>query len=270
MQAGQEATHRPSRTASPHDFPRLFASQYADFDADLPLWLALAQRLGEPILELGCGPGRVLEALLKDGHFAIGLDRDWGMLLLAKEELCSRYGDRVPLIQADLGQFRMRRSFNLIIIACNTFAELADATAGAALACIRAHLALEGMLALDLPNPTQWPWEGSDEPLMSYTEPRSGNPVQLYAQQALETGGALCRVRWSYDELLPDGRVRRHEIRTNYHLRGPHQMRNLLREAGFSACQVYGGYRLQAYARTSQRLIVLASPSASASLPAPG
>lgn len=46
------------------------------YAADLPLWEELAERQGGPILELGCGIGRVTLHLARRGHRVYGLDRD--------------------------------------------------------------------------------------------------------------------------------------------------------------------------------------------------
>jgi len=46
------------------------------YDADLTLWEELAARCGGPVLELGCGTGRVSLHLARRGHQVYGLDRD--------------------------------------------------------------------------------------------------------------------------------------------------------------------------------------------------
>jgi SAM-dependent methyltransferase len=61
------------------------------YAVDLPLWEELAERCGGPVLELGCGTGRVALRLARRGHRVYGLDRD--------PELLNVFADRA----ADLG-----------------------------------------------------------------------------------------------------------------------------------------------------------------------
>ena len=46
------------------------------YDADLPIWERLAAEAGGPVLELGCGTGRVALHLARRGHTVVGLDRE--------------------------------------------------------------------------------------------------------------------------------------------------------------------------------------------------
>ncbi|MGN6558473.1 MAG: class I SAM-dependent methyltransferase [Solirubrobacterales bacterium] len=46
------------------------------YDADLPLWEELAERQGAPVLELGCGTGRVALHLARRGHTVYALDKE--------------------------------------------------------------------------------------------------------------------------------------------------------------------------------------------------
>jgi SAM-dependent methyltransferase len=51
------------------------------YDADLALWEELADSCGGPILELGCGTGRVALHLARRGHRVIGVDCDHELIL---------------------------------------------------------------------------------------------------------------------------------------------------------------------------------------------
>jgi SAM-dependent methyltransferase len=55
------------------------------YDADLPLWTELAGRRGGPVLELGCGTGRVSLHLARRGHRVYALDRDPALLAVLAE-----------------------------------------------------------------------------------------------------------------------------------------------------------------------------------------
>lgn len=55
------------------------------YDADLPLWEELAGAADGPVLELGCGTGRVVLHLARRGHATIGLDRDPELIAALKQ-----------------------------------------------------------------------------------------------------------------------------------------------------------------------------------------
>lgn len=62
------------------------------YGADLRLWTELAERCGGPVLELGCGTGRVALHLARRGHRVYGLDRDPQLL----DVLAERAADFSP------------------------------------------------------------------------------------------------------------------------------------------------------------------------------
>lgn len=62
------------------------------YEADLPLWEELAAERGGPILELGCGTGRVALRLARRGYRVFGLDRDPALLAT----LAARASDSRP------------------------------------------------------------------------------------------------------------------------------------------------------------------------------
>jgi SAM-dependent methyltransferase len=82
------------------------------YSADLPLWEELAERCGGPILELGCGTGRVALHLARRGHEVIGLDRDRELL----EALAERAdGLELTTVCADAQAFDLDRQVSLVL-----------------------------------------------------------------------------------------------------------------------------------------------------------
>ncbi len=240
----------------PPEFPRLFDAQYAEFDEDLPLWLSLAAEAAGPVLELGCGTGRVLAALANAGRVAEGLDRDPHMLARSARRLAAR---DVPLHCADLRHFQLEGQYALILVPCNTFAQLDDREASSMLACARRHLLPGGRLAAELPTPGEahaLP-AAADGPLATFFEPETGNPVQLSAECSASPDGRLVKVLWHYDELQPDGQVRRTTVPAAFHLRRRREVRQLLRKAGFASIQFLGDYDGSPYRPGAPHLIAL-------------
>ncbi|NJP05361.1 MAG: class I SAM-dependent methyltransferase [Chloroflexaceae bacterium] len=65
-------------------------------------WVAVAQRsVGDgPVLEVGCGRGRLLAQLAREGHTAVGLDRSQAMVRAARRQ--ARGADeRASVVQGD-------------------------------------------------------------------------------------------------------------------------------------------------------------------------
>ncbi|OGO67511.1 MAG: hypothetical protein A2Z37_01130 [Chloroflexi bacterium RBG_19FT_COMBO_62_14] len=243
------------------DFPRYFEAQYAEYTEDIPFWQGLAAECGGPVLELGCGYGRILIALAREGWSVAGLDHDQDMLARAAARLNEDLRQRITLHHADITDFSLDQTFSLLISPCNTFASLDEDGFVLASNCGLRHLSPSGRLVLDLP-PTPAslvPASGETELLAAFLEPESGNAVQVSARDHIERSGARYRVTWLYDEMLADGRVARTEIPMTYHLREPELLSRLLGGAGYDTTEFYGDYQRTAYSRGSTRLIVVAS-----------
>jgi SAM-dependent methyltransferase len=118
------------------------------FDADLALWAELAQSSGGPVLELGCGSGRVALHLARHGHRVAAIDLDLALVDALRERAAAE-GLEVAARPADAADFKLEQSFALILAPMQLI-QLLDG-AGARTSCLRAcvsHLAPGGRLAL--------------------------------------------------------------------------------------------------------------------------
>ncbi|MBN1267015.1 MAG: class I SAM-dependent methyltransferase [Anaerolineales bacterium] len=242
------------------EFDRFFAAQYASYSLDLDFWRRHALRQGSPVLELGCGAGRVLLPLAQAGLDITGLDQDPAMLYRLQSLLPKELTERVSLVEANIEDFSLPQQYTFIFSPCNTFSYLPLSAAELALHNICQHLLPDGLLVLDLPNPGflfDIPIDPS-EPVDSFFEPQRGLPVQVYADQKVSPGNSQVDVLWHYDELQPDGLVKRYDYPITYYMRLPDRLEPMLQQAGFSDIRFAGGYNGQEFSRCSHRLVVFA------------
>ncbi|HEX3266226.1 MAG TPA: class I SAM-dependent methyltransferase [Candidatus Limnocylindrales bacterium] len=93
----------PANDPTPAAIARLYDLDLSEFDGDIDLYLALAQRTGGPILELAVGTGRIAAPLAEAGYRVVGLDLDPAMLARARSRI-DRAGltDRIDLVEGDM------------------------------------------------------------------------------------------------------------------------------------------------------------------------
>lgn len=85
---------------------------------DLPFWRHVALQVGGPVLELGCGTGRLSIPLGRAGVPLVGIDRSAPMLARARRRVSrAGLGRRVRLIRGDIRHlpFASRRPFAMVL-----------------------------------------------------------------------------------------------------------------------------------------------------------
>jgi hypothetical protein len=80
------------------------------------------------------------------------------------------------------------------------------------------------------------------QPVSCFIEPEHSRPAQVYLRPQGSTDEDHVHVLWFLDELVPDGRVRRHEHRARYHLWTSQTLRMALEAHGFSSPRFFGDY----------------------------
>lgn len=132
------------------------------YAADLPLWERLAGRAPGPVLELGCGTGRVSLRLAAAGHKVIGLDRDPELLAALRERAGSDdRGHRT--IQAEVTELSTARRFGLVAAPMQLAQLLDRAARQTMLGRVAAHLKPDGIAAFAVAELPSEPWHPSRE-----------------------------------------------------------------------------------------------------------
>src|SRR5690606_33245860 len=108
-----------------YDDASLYDYEYRRRRHDVNHYRALVRDLADPdqpILELGCGSGRLTSALCRDGRRVTGFDLSAPMLHQARRRLARLprgARDRATLFRGDLRRFALGRRFPLVLAAFN-------------------------------------------------------------------------------------------------------------------------------------------------------
>ena len=151
---------------------------------DVDFYRRLARETGGPVLDVGCGTGRVAMALVADGHEVVGVDLSAAMLRVADRRRAALPADaaaRVSFLEGDLATLDLGRTFALILTPARVFQFMLTTDAQRqALAALRSHLRPDGRLVLDLFDPRLEfvvPSEEVAGRALELVHPRSGNRV---------------------------------------------------------------------------------------------
>jgi SAM-dependent methyltransferase len=105
---------------------------------------------GASVLDLGCGVGRLANALAARGHDVAGVDRD--------PEMLAHLDDRVDAVEADVATLDLARSFDVVVLASHLVNVTDHAERAAYLATCRRHVARHGTVLIERYDPA-WPRE---------------------------------------------------------------------------------------------------------------
>src|SRR5258708_13420530 len=119
---------------------------------DVSFYRDAAREFGDPVLELGCGTGRISMALAEAGKRITGLDLSERMLERAVKKRAAlrvEARERLHLVQGNMAGFDLGEKFRLGIIPFRPFQHLLEVHQQInCLECVRKHLAPGGRLIL--------------------------------------------------------------------------------------------------------------------------
>ena len=226
--------------------PALYDVQYSAYREDIPFWVELARAAAGPVLEAGCGTGRVYLPLLQAGVDADGLDLLPAMLDELRRK-AARLGLAPRVHEADMRSFTLPRRYALVVIPFRAFLHnLTTADQLATLRACRQHLEAGGRLVVDLFYPSfarltepdgEWRLE------REFPHPESGRPMSVVSRRVSDRVNQTMQVEMELRELDERGAVVAAYPET-FALRWiwKPEMELLLEVAGFARREVAGGF----------------------------
>ena len=256
-----EISQEKSMTATYDKFAKFYDLEYGHKENDLDFYIELAKKYGGPILEIGVGTGRVAFELAAEGHQIHGVDNSAEMLKSA-HEILDDYGEAVrpfvTLTQGDMRDFDLGSTFSMCIAPFRTLLHnlnLDDQIS--TLKAIKKHLQPGGIFAFDLFVPlynviAQEVWHDRLEP-EELADPDVDISIDIEVKHQPENH--LLTISNTY--LHGDEKSETVEMKYRYIFR--YEMETLLRRAGFSIIDVYGGFEQQPYDYSSGMMVFVAA-----------
>lgn len=230
---------------------------------DVDFYVAEARAARGPVLELGCGTGRILLPTARAGIPVTGVDRSAPMLRRLERHLAAEpreVRDRVRLVEADIVDADARGRFALVTLPFRPIAHVLRIDDQIRLLeNARRHLAPEGRLLLDFfhPDPRYLaaPMPESLQVERSEGARRIRRYGSLVPHRAEQVSDVL--LRWEIEE---QGRIT--ERRISFPMRWYHrfELEHLLARAGFEVEDLYGDFRGGPFADDSAEMVFRARP----------
>jgi len=144
-------------TSAHYEDPAYYAKAYARRRDDVAFYVSIAQRRRGPVLEYGCGNGRISLALARAGTEVTGIDLSPTMLADLRGRLANEPADvraRVRVVAGDMTKKRLSRRFPLVICPFNALLHLyTRVDVERFLARVTEHLEPDGRFVFDVSVP---------------------------------------------------------------------------------------------------------------------
>ncbi len=223
---------------------------------DVAFYVDMARESGGPVLEIGCGTGRVLIPTARAGVDIVGLDSSERMLATCREKLSQESEDvrsRVDLVRGDMRRFDLGKTFRLITTPFRPFQHLITVEDQlSCLSCVRRHLAEGGTFVLDLFNPdlrrlVDGKYLTEQEEEEPFSMPDGRRVVRRYRTVSRDPFNQVSQNELIYYVTHPDGREDRFVHAFPFRHLFRFEAEHLLARAGFVVENVYADFDRSQY-----------------------
>ena len=254
----------------PFDFPYddwadIYDAVYADLTHDIDFYVELARESGGPVLEIGCGTGRISLPIAREGIAVTGIDISPRMIAVAQAKAAKRgLSERCVFQSGDMATLELAERFPLVTMPFRSFQSmLSPEEQRQALGRARERLAPGGLFVMDTFNPDVGSLTGDEASRLAHhlkdVEREGGGTLVVWGQNVWYPVTQVNDVRLIIEEVSDEGVVERRLMRDyeqRYTFR--YEMEHLLELSGFDLEDVYGDFEGGPVTEESEDLVWVA------------
>jgi len=238
---------------------RRYDSLFGGSGADIAFWIDLLTEFGGPVLELACGTGKYLLPASAAGVDIVGLDLSEAMLNEAHRKLGA--GSAPKLVCSDMRQFVLNRKFRCVLISGNSLCHLLTTSdLESCLRCIRSHLLSDGRLLIDVFVPDLGLLNRDSTtryPFSRFIDPQGQEVVMEYTHVYDAARQVNYVTTYTHEPSSEAERIGHLTMRMYF----PQELDAMLRCAGFSIQDKFGGYQKETFTSESKKQLIIAKPT---------
>jgi ubiquinone/menaquinone biosynthesis C-methylase UbiE len=246
----------------------VYDSVYSYVLDDIPFYVEEALAAGGPVLELGCGTGRVTIPIADAGVDITGVESSNAMLDVARRKAAALSEDSRPrLVAGDMRELSLGgQQFYLVIIPFRGFLALMTVEDQmSALSSISSHLAPGGKLIFDVfvPDLDMLVQAGDTSyHFRDVVDAETGRRLVLWHQSAYDNHAQIIDARIIVEELDEVGTVEKRYYR-DFQLRYSHrwELQHLLTTCGYAVDDLYGDFERTPFDEDSMDIVWVTSRS---------
>jgi SAM-dependent methyltransferase len=231
-------------------YDRLFGRGYVEF------WLSQAEISGGPILELGCGTGKLSIPLAEAGFPVVGLDNSLALL-----EFAASKNRDVRWIEGDMRSFELDQRFALVMLPSNNLGHLhTPEDFESCIDSVKRHLQPGGVFVIDVfvPNLKLLLRDADEEYLLDeYDSPEGHGRVRVMARSRYQTTSQIMKTTTIRRVAGQPDVVGSLDLKMYF----PRELEALLRCNGLAIAARYGGHARDAFDESSRFQILVCQTS---------
>ncbi len=226
---------------------------------DLAFYLDYAKKKS-PVIELGCGTGRIVKPLVDNDICVVGIDNSIEMIKRAKKKLLKCNRSRYQLVCTDITCFLLKKRFKLAICAFSTYSKLLNIQDQIKFfKLVYEHLEPDGILLLDM---------FKQLPIFSRNE--DGKSIVDYKDRwfASRNGwisrekkiwkdvkSQINKIELTYKITDISGKTSKFKITDYTRYSSKEQIKANMKKAGLTPISIFGNYKKDEYSNTSNAMI---------------